>query len=123
MLFDGPEHIRIFGNHLSSSCNVAIVKLVPFGTETAAHRQIIQVVVDCLAVFFYTKLHIALFDWVFLQLLAVILRQLVKVVVDVDDEKEVREYQASELKFKSRQKKVKISDEEMKALKELEKDK
>lgn len=52
-----------------------------------------------------------------------VLRQLVKVVVDVDDEKEVREYQASELKFKSRQKKVKISDEEMKALKELEKDK
>ena len=52
-----------------------------------------------------------------------VLRQLVKVVVDVDDEKEVREYQASELKFKSSQKKVKISDEEMKALKELEKDK
>ena len=52
-----------------------------------------------------------------------VLRQLVKVVVDVDDEKEVREYQASELKFKSRQKKVKVSDEEMKALKELEKDK
>ena len=43
--------------------------------------------------------------------------------MDVDDEKEVREYQASELKFKSRQKKVKVSDEEMKALKELEKDK
>lgn len=52
-----------------------------------------------------------------------VLRQLVKVVVDIDDEKEVREYQASELKFKSRQKKVRISDEEMKALKELEKDK
>ena len=54
-----------------------------------------------------------------------VLRQLVKVVVDVDDEKEVREYQASELKFKSRQKKdkIKISDEEMKALRELEKDK
>ena len=36
-----------------------------------------------------------------------------------------REYQASELKFKSRQKKdkIKISDEEMRALKELEKDK
>lgn len=54
-----------------------------------------------------------------------VLRQLVKVVVDVEDEKEVREYQASELKFKSRQKKdkIKISPEEMKALKELEKDK
>ena len=51
------------------------------------------------------------------------IRQQVKVVVDIDDEKEVREYQASELKFKSRQKKVKVSDEEMKALKELEKDK
>ena len=54
-----------------------------------------------------------------------VLRQLVKVVVDVEDEKEVREYQASELIFKSRQKKdkIKISPEEMKALKELEKDK
>ena len=52
-----------------------------------------------------------------------VLRQQVKVVVDIDDEKEVREYQASELKFKSRQKKIKITDEEMKALKELEKDK
>lgn len=45
--------------------------------------------------------------------------------MDIEDEKEVREYQASELKFKSRQKKdkIKISDEEMRALKELEKDK
>lgn len=54
-----------------------------------------------------------------------VLRQLVKVIVDVEDEKEVREYAAGELKFKVRQKrdKVKISEEEMKALKELEKDK
>lgn len=52
-----------------------------------------------------------------------VLRQLVKVVVDVNDEKEVREYPVSELKFKSRQKKVKVTDEEMKALRELEKDK
>ena len=54
-----------------------------------------------------------------------VIRQLVKVIVDIEDEKEVREYQASELKFKSRQKKdkIKISDEEMRALKELEKDK
>lgn len=54
-----------------------------------------------------------------------VLRQLVKVIVDVDDEKEVREYNAGELKFKVRQKrdKVKLSEEEMKALKELEKDK
>ena len=54
-----------------------------------------------------------------------VLRQLVKVIVDVEDEKEVREYTAGELKFKVRQKrdKVKLSEEEMKALKELEKDK
>lgn len=54
-----------------------------------------------------------------------VLRQLVKVIVDVEDEKEVREYNAGELKFKVRQKrdKVKLSEEEMKALKELEKDK
>lgn len=52
-----------------------------------------------------------------------VLRQLVKVVVDVNDEKEVREYPVSELKFKSRQKKVKVTDEEMKALRDLEKDK
>ena len=54
-----------------------------------------------------------------------VLRQLEKVIVDVEDEKEIREYQASELKFKSRQKKekLKLTEEEMKALKELEKDK
>lgn len=54
-----------------------------------------------------------------------VLRQLVKVIVDVEDEKEIREYQASELKFKSRQRKekLKLTEEEMKALKELEKDK
>ena len=54
-----------------------------------------------------------------------VLRQLVKVIVDVEDEKEIREYQASELKFKSRQKKekLKLTEEEIKALKELEKDK
>ena len=54
-----------------------------------------------------------------------VLRQLVKVFVDVEDEKEIREYQASELKFKTRQKKekLKLTEEELKALKELEKDK
>nr|WP_302229135.1 stage 0 sporulation family protein [uncultured Blautia sp.] len=54
-----------------------------------------------------------------------VLRQLVKVIVDVEDEKEIREYPASELKFKARQKreKIRLSDEEMKALKELERDK
>ena len=54
-----------------------------------------------------------------------VLRQLVKVIVDVEDEKEIREYQASELKFKTRQKKekLKLTEEELKALKEPEKDK
>ena len=54
-----------------------------------------------------------------------VLRQLVKVIVEVEDEKEIREYQASELKFKTRQKKekLKLTEEELKALKELEKDK
>ena len=54
-----------------------------------------------------------------------VLRQLVKVIVDVEDEKEIREYPASELKFKARQKreKIRLSEEEMKALKELERDK
>ena len=52
-----------------------------------------------------------------------VLRQLVKVVVTLDnDEKEVREYKASELKFKPRRRKkdVKISKEEMAELKGLE---
>ena len=52
-----------------------------------------------------------------------VLRQLVKVIVDVDDEKEIREYAVDDRKFNPRQKKEKIkwSDEEFKALKELEK--
>ena len=52
-----------------------------------------------------------------------VLRQLVKVIVDVDDEKEIREYAVEDIKFKPRQKKekIKLSDEELKALKELEK--
>ncbi len=52
-----------------------------------------------------------------------VLRQLVKVVVDVDDEKEIKEYKANQLKFKSRHKKnsEKMSAEEMKALQQLEK--
>ena len=52
-----------------------------------------------------------------------VLRQRVKVVVILDDdEKEIREYHASELKFKPRRKKkdVKISKEEMAELKALE---
>lgn len=51
-----------------------------------------------------------------------VLRQLVKVLVDVEDEKEIREYPVEELKFKPRQKeKLRLTEEEMRALKELEK--
>ena len=54
--------------------------------------------------------------------LALFLRRQVKVVVNLeDDEKEIREYQAEELKFKPRRKKQKVSKEEMKKLAELEK--
>lgn len=50
-----------------------------------------------------------------------VLRQLVKVIVDVGDEKEIREYRADELKFKPRHRKdKKISQEELKALEKLE---
>ena len=52
-----------------------------------------------------------------------VLRQLVKVVVTLDnDEKEVREYKASELRFKPRRKKkdMQLSKEEMAQLKALE---
>ena len=52
-----------------------------------------------------------------------VLRQLVKVVVEVNDEKEIQEYPVADLKFKvrNRKDKVKLSSEEMKALEELEK--
>lgn len=52
-----------------------------------------------------------------------VLRQLVKVIVEVNDEKEIREYPVAELKFKPRNKKekLKLTKEEMKALEELEK--
>ena len=53
-----------------------------------------------------------------------VLRQLVKVVVTLEnDEKEIREYKASELKFKSRRKKndMRLSKEKMKELVALEK--
>ncbi len=51
-----------------------------------------------------------------------VLRQLVKVVVSLDDdEKEIREYKAKELRFKPRKKKdMKLSKEEMKRLAKLE---
>lgn len=52
-----------------------------------------------------------------------VLRQLVKVIVEVNDEKEIREYPVAELKFKPRNKKekLKLTKEELKALEELEK--
>lgn len=53
-----------------------------------------------------------------------VLRQLVKVIVTLDnDEKEIREYKAEELRFKPRRKKEKssVADEELKALEALEK--
>lgn len=53
-----------------------------------------------------------------------VLRQLVKVIVTLEnDEKEIREYKVSELKFKPRRKKtdVKLSKEEMRELAALEK--
>lgn len=51
-----------------------------------------------------------------------VLRQLVKVVVDVGDEKEIREYQVSDLRFKPRRRKdtQKLTKEEMKELAALE---
>ncbi len=51
-----------------------------------------------------------------------VLRQLVKVLVTVGDEKELREYKVSQLRFKPKRKreKMNISDEELKALEALE---
>lgn len=52
-----------------------------------------------------------------------VLRQLVKVIIEVDDEKEIREYKASQLRFKTKHKQhvEKVSEEDMKALELLEK--
>ena len=52
-----------------------------------------------------------------------VLRQLVKVIVEVNDEKEIREYSVEELKFKPKNKKekLKLTKEEMQVLEELEK--
>ena len=49
-----------------------------------------------------------------------VLRQLVKVIVEVNYEKEIQEFPASELKFRPRKKKVKVTEKEMKELKKLE---
>lgn len=53
-----------------------------------------------------------------------VLRQLVKVIVDVDDEKEIHEYKAEQLRFKrkhNKSHKVDINEEELKELEKLEK--
>ena len=50
-----------------------------------------------------------------------VLRQLVKVIVQVDDEKEIREYHATQLRFKPKRKKDrKLSAQELKELSALE---
>ncbi len=49
-----------------------------------------------------------------------VLRQYVRVLVEINDEKEMRDYKAEELKFRPRKKKVKYSDEEFRQLKALE---
>lgn len=49
-----------------------------------------------------------------------VLRQRVKVIVEINDEKEIQEFPVDELKFKPRKKKVKVSDKELKELGNLE---
>lgn len=53
-----------------------------------------------------------------------VLRQLVKVLITVEDEKELREYKVEELRFKRRNKKEKlnVSEQELKELEKLEKE-
>lgn len=54
-----------------------------------------------------------------------VLRQQVKVIVDINDEKEIREYKVDELRFKPRHKKekVKLTKEELRELEKLEREK
>lgn len=49
-----------------------------------------------------------------------VLRQKVKIVVEVDDEREIKEYAIDELNFKPKKKKFNLASEELKALKGLE---
>ena len=49
-----------------------------------------------------------------------VLRQKVKIVVEVDDEREIKEYAIDELKYKPKKKKFNLASEELKALKGLE---
>lgn len=51
-----------------------------------------------------------------------VLRQRVKVIVEVNDEKEIQEYPVGELKFRSRKKKAKNADKETKDIEEKEGD-
>lgn len=52
------------------------------------------------------------------------LRQLVKVIVDVGDEKEIQEYRVEQLRFRRKHKhnKVDVQDEALKKLEKLEKE-
>lgn len=52
-----------------------------------------------------------------------VLRQLVKVIVDVGDEKEIQEYKVEQLRFKRKRRnnKLDVQDEELKTLEKLEK--
>ncbi|MCH5263174.1 MAG: stage 0 sporulation family protein [Lachnospiraceae bacterium] len=53
-----------------------------------------------------------------------VLRQLVKVIVDVDDEKEIQEYKVEQLRFKrkhNKNRKLDVSEAELKELEKLEK--
>ncbi|TCL56992.1 cell fate regulator YaaT (PSP1 superfamily) [Kineothrix alysoides] len=52
-----------------------------------------------------------------------VLRQLVKVIIEKDDEKEIQEYKVDQLRFKKKHKnmKVEVSDEQLKELEKLEK--
>lgn len=53
-----------------------------------------------------------------------VLRQLVKVVVDVDDEKEIQEYKVEQLRFKrkhNKNRKLDVSEDDLKELEKLEK--
>ncbi len=53
-----------------------------------------------------------------------VLRQLVKVIVDINDEKEIQEYRVDQLRFKKKHNKnhkMDVNDEELKALEKLEK--
>lgn len=49
-----------------------------------------------------------------------VLRQYVRVLVEMNDEKEMRDYKVGDLKFRPRKKKVKLSEEEFRELKALE---